>query len=197
MAKFGKSDEFRYEVIRTLGEIPGDRKWKIRLNLISWNGSEPKYDIRPWSEDGNSMGKGISMSKEELLGLKKILDSVDLFTSTFIGKLPIELPLGKMYGRFIALQDEKNVSKSHESLYDFYGYFILPDAKVAIPTASALKLLGRSMGYNLSITHQDTLMEISGISISADTLAEFISSYIQFFDILFFVQVFRFAFLIF
>ena len=77
MAKFGKSDEFRYEIIRTLGEIPGDRKWKIRLNLISWNGSEPKYDIRPWSEDGNSMGKGISMSKEELLGLKKILDSVD------------------------------------------------------------------------------------------------------------------------
>lgn len=77
MSNFGKSAEFRYEVIRTIGEIPGERKWKIRLNLISWNGGEPKYDIRPWSEDGNAMGKGISMSKEELLGLKKILDSAD------------------------------------------------------------------------------------------------------------------------
>ena len=123
-----------------------------------------------------------SMADENLKAVDFYVDdSFDLFTSTFIGKLPIELPLGKMYGRFIALQDEKNVSKSHESLYDFYGYFILPDAKVAIPTASALKLLGRTMGYNLSITHQDTLMEISGISISTDTLAEFISSYIQFF----------------
>ena len=57
MARFGKDEEFKFEILKTFGEIPGNRKWKVRLNLISWNGGEPKYDIRTWSEDGQSMGK--------------------------------------------------------------------------------------------------------------------------------------------
>lgn len=75
MARFGKDEEFKFEILKTFGEIPGNRKWKIRLNLISWNGGEPKYDIRTWSEDGQSMGKGISLSRDELLELRKIIDS--------------------------------------------------------------------------------------------------------------------------
>ena len=47
MANFGKSAEFRYEVIRTIGEIPGERKWKIRLNLISWNGGGTEIRYPP------------------------------------------------------------------------------------------------------------------------------------------------------
>lgn len=75
MARFGKEEEFKFEILKTFGEIPGNRKWKVRLNLISWNGGEPKYDIRTWSEDGQSMGKGISLSRDELLELRKIIDS--------------------------------------------------------------------------------------------------------------------------
>ncbi len=75
MARFGKDEEFKFEILKTFGEIPGNRKWKVRLNLISWNGGEPKYDIRTWSEDGQSMGKGISLSRDELLELRKIIDS--------------------------------------------------------------------------------------------------------------------------
>lgn len=78
MARFGKEDEFKYDIIKTFGEIPGNRKWKVRLNLISWNGGEPKYDIRTWSEDGSSMGKGISLSREELLSLRKIIDDAGI-----------------------------------------------------------------------------------------------------------------------
>ena len=48
------------------------------LNLISWNDGEPKYDIRDWSPDGTRMGKGISLSHDELAILKGILEDMEL-----------------------------------------------------------------------------------------------------------------------
>jgi hypothetical protein len=38
----------------------------MKLNLVSWNGKEPKYDIRTWSPDGEKMGKGVSLTEEEM-----------------------------------------------------------------------------------------------------------------------------------
>jgi hypothetical protein len=34
--------------------------------MVSWNGKEPKYDIRTWSPDGEKMGKGVSLTEEEM-----------------------------------------------------------------------------------------------------------------------------------
>ena len=48
--------------------------WKRELNLISWNGADPKFDIRDWSPDHEKMSKGISLSSEEVEKLKKILE---------------------------------------------------------------------------------------------------------------------------
>mgnify|MGYP001203719658 CR=1 FL=1 len=45
---------------------------------VSWNDGEPKYDIRDWSPDGTRMGKGISLSGEELAILKGILEDLEL-----------------------------------------------------------------------------------------------------------------------
>lgn len=49
-----------------------------QLNLVSWNDGEPKYDIRDWSPDGSRMGKGISLSHDELAILKGILEDLEL-----------------------------------------------------------------------------------------------------------------------
>ena len=71
--------EIKYEVVQriaVLSERP--RGWERQLNLISWNDGEPKYDIRDWSPDGSKMGKGISMTKEDLIALKGILDDMEL-----------------------------------------------------------------------------------------------------------------------
>ena len=39
--------EFTYEIVKHLGVISeGSGGWAKELNLISWNGKEPKYDIR-------------------------------------------------------------------------------------------------------------------------------------------------------
>lgn len=61
------ANDFNYEVTEEIGVIgnPTPSGWTTQLNLVSWNGKEPKIDIRPWNEDHSRMGKGISLSMEE------------------------------------------------------------------------------------------------------------------------------------
>lgn len=67
--------EFKYRIIQELGVISeGNKGWRRELNLISWNDGEPKYDIRDWAPNHEKMGKGISLSAEELDELKSLLD---------------------------------------------------------------------------------------------------------------------------
>ena len=71
--------EIKYEVVQRIAVLSQrPRGWERQLNLISWNDGEPKYDIRDWSPDGSKMGKGISMTKEDLIALKGILDDMEL-----------------------------------------------------------------------------------------------------------------------
>lgn len=67
--------EFKYEIIEDLGNIgePTPTGWQKKLTFVSWNEGEPKYDIRSWSPDMSRMGKGLSLTKEELLDLNNIL----------------------------------------------------------------------------------------------------------------------------
>ena len=66
--------EFKYEIINSIGVISENNSWKKELNRISWNGNEPKYDIRDWSDNHEKMGKGITLSEDELRKLKEIID---------------------------------------------------------------------------------------------------------------------------
>lgn len=69
--------EFDYEVVKTYGSLSESSKgWKKEIKLISWNQKEPKYDIREWSPDGEKMGKGVTLSKEELVNLKSLIDEI-------------------------------------------------------------------------------------------------------------------------
>jgi len=46
--------------------------------LVSWNDREAKFDIREWSPDHEKMGKGVTLSKEELLALEELLNKTEL-----------------------------------------------------------------------------------------------------------------------
>ena len=48
------------------------------MSIYSWNGREPKYDIREWSADHEKMGKGVTLSAEELSALKELLNSIEI-----------------------------------------------------------------------------------------------------------------------
>lgn len=70
--------EFKYEIVKELGVISeGARGWTKELNLISWNDKPPKYDIRDWAPDHEKMGKGVSLTEEEMESLIELFNSRD------------------------------------------------------------------------------------------------------------------------
>ena len=71
--------EIKYEIIKKIGVLSKTASgWTKELNLMSWNDREPKYDIREWSPDREKMGKGVTLSREELLALKDLLNTGEL-----------------------------------------------------------------------------------------------------------------------
>ena len=65
-----------YEITKELGVI-SEGKYNIELNMVSWNDREPKYDIRSWSPDHSRMGKGISLTEEEMERLVELWNTRD------------------------------------------------------------------------------------------------------------------------
>lgn len=69
--------EFKYEITQELGILSKAKSgWTRELNLISWNGAVPKFDIRDWAPGHEKMGKGLSLSAEEMERLRIILDKI-------------------------------------------------------------------------------------------------------------------------
>lgn len=69
--------DIKYDILKELGVLSESAKgWKKELNLISWNGGTPKYDIRDWAPQHEKMGKGITLSKDEIKELYKILGKI-------------------------------------------------------------------------------------------------------------------------
>lgn len=66
--------DFEFEIVEHIGVLAEKtRGWKREVHLISWSGAEPKIDIRDWSPDHSKMGKGITLTTEEIEKLKELL----------------------------------------------------------------------------------------------------------------------------
>ena len=64
----------KYEIIKSIAVLSTEKSgWTKELNLIAWNGKTPKYDLRSWSPDHQKMGKGVTLSDEEISALKAVL----------------------------------------------------------------------------------------------------------------------------
>ncbi|EQB88473.1 hypothetical protein J2Z44_000361 [Clostridium punense] len=71
--------EIKFEIKETLGVVSESSKgWKKELNLISWNDKEPKFDLREWDPSHEKMGKGVTLSREELQKLKELLNNMNI-----------------------------------------------------------------------------------------------------------------------
>ncbi|MFD3158028.1 YdbC family protein [Haloimpatiens sp. FM7330] len=71
--------DIKYEIKENIGEISESPKgWKKELNLVSWNGRKPKFDLRDWAPEHEKMGKGITLSVEELKNLRDLLNGMEL-----------------------------------------------------------------------------------------------------------------------
>ena len=72
-------DDITYEIVMQIGVVSQSGSgWTKELNLISWNGRPPKYDLRDWSPGHEKMGRGVTLSREELLALRDLLNSWEL-----------------------------------------------------------------------------------------------------------------------
>ena len=71
--------EFKYEITERIAVLSQSANgWERQLNMVSWNDREPKYDIREWSPDHSKMGKGVTITKEELYSLKELLMEMEI-----------------------------------------------------------------------------------------------------------------------
>lgn len=58
---------FSFEIKEQLLVLSRNAKgWQKELNLVSWNGNPPKFDLRDWSPEHDKMGKGVTLTNEEM-----------------------------------------------------------------------------------------------------------------------------------
>lgn len=70
--------ELNYKIVETIPVISESPKgWTKELNVISWNGRPPKYDLRDWAPGKEKMGKGVTLTEEEIVQLKKALANLN------------------------------------------------------------------------------------------------------------------------
>lgn len=61
-------------ITREIAELSrNDKGYTLELNMVSWNGNEPKYDIRHWHPQREKCGKGITLDEAEARKLLKAL----------------------------------------------------------------------------------------------------------------------------
>ena len=67
--------EIQYEIVKEIVVLSAsDSGYTKKINLISWNGKEPKYDIRNFSPNREKCGKGITLTSDEAAALLKALE---------------------------------------------------------------------------------------------------------------------------
>ncbi len=73
------NNDFKFEIVKNIVTLSTERGgWTKELNLVSFNDMPPKYDLRSWDPDHQKMGKGITLSKEEMAKLSDAIEELEL-----------------------------------------------------------------------------------------------------------------------
>lgn len=71
--------DIKFEIKEAVGVLSESSKgWKKEFNLISWNDKEAKYDLRDWDQEHEKMGKGVTLTVDELKKLRDLLNAMEL-----------------------------------------------------------------------------------------------------------------------
>ena len=66
--------EIQYKIVKEIAVLSAsDSGYTKEIHLISWNGREPKYDIRSFSPNREECGKGITLNADEAAALLEAL----------------------------------------------------------------------------------------------------------------------------
>lgn len=61
------ADKVTFEIVKAIAALSptNEQGWTREVNFVSWNGADPKIDIRQWNEDHTKMSKGITLTIQE------------------------------------------------------------------------------------------------------------------------------------
>lgn len=69
--------EFKFEITRHVVTLSTNSNgWTKELNMVSWNGRAPKYDIREWDPEHIKMSKGITFDEAEFNELVEAIKNI-------------------------------------------------------------------------------------------------------------------------
>ncbi len=68
--------DFKYEIVERIVALSENGKWTKEFNKVSWNGRPAKYDLRDWNHKDGKIGKGTTLTDEEINNLKQVLDTI-------------------------------------------------------------------------------------------------------------------------
>ena len=63
------TSEIKKEIVQHIAVLrkgTGKNGFNKEINIVSWNGREPRYDIRSWSSDYMSCRKDVTFTEEEM-----------------------------------------------------------------------------------------------------------------------------------
>lgn len=72
------NNTLRFEVIEEILTLSESGNWKKQLNIVQWGDNIAKYDIRAWNKDHTKSSKGVTLTLQELVALKKALNMMDI-----------------------------------------------------------------------------------------------------------------------
>lgn len=71
-----RDDRVLFDIIERIGVInKTPYGWTRELNIVAWNGGEPKYDIREWDLSHERMSRGITLKQAEMETLVGLFQS--------------------------------------------------------------------------------------------------------------------------
>ena len=88
-------DNITMKVVKEIGVLSkNDRGYTKEVNLVSWNGNDPKVDIREWYPGHERCGKGVTLTIIE--GEELAARLLDFYNSSSIksGEDFMEIPQG-------------------------------------------------------------------------------------------------------
>lgn len=72
--KMSRNDDFSFEIREHIGVIGTySTGWKKEVNLVAWNGNQPKIDIRDWDPGHEHMSRGLTLHGDEAKNMVRLL----------------------------------------------------------------------------------------------------------------------------
>ncbi|GAK30088.1 hypothetical protein WOSG25_011850 [Weissella oryzae SG25] len=72
--------DLKYEILEKFGVLSTSKSgWNLELNFVQWGEAKPKFDLRSWSADHSKMGKGLTLTHDDLVNLNKLTEQILAF----------------------------------------------------------------------------------------------------------------------